>query len=330
MTDSTFDVVGLGNAIVDVIAQATDDFLVENGVAKGSMRLIDSNEAESLYRKMGPGVEVSGGSAANTMAGLASLGGSAAFIGKVNDDDLGHVFAHDLRAAGVSFSTKPASDGAPTARSLILVTPDGERTMNTFLGASQDLGPADVDQALISSAALTYLEGYLWDPPGAKEAFTLAMDAAHRAGRRVALTLSDSFCVNRYRSEFADMLGAGVDVLFGNEEEICALFATDDFEAAFTLARSRCEVVAITRGERGSVLARGHHQAEVEADPTTVVDTTGAGDLYAAGVLFGLARDADLETCGRLGAMAAAEVISHLGARPQADLQDRARAAGLL
>jgi sugar/nucleoside kinase (ribokinase family) len=319
------DVLGIGNAIVDVLSQADEAFVAEHGIARGTMTLIDAAGADALYGAMGPGVEVSGGSCANTMAGAASFGARAAYIGKVRDDQLGAIFAHDLRAAGVAFATPPAAEGPGTARCLILVTPDGERTMCTYLGACVELGPEDVDEALVASAAVTYLEGYLWDPPRAKEAFRKAMAAARRAGRRVALTLSDPFCVDRHRDEFRALVDGEVDVLFANEAEILALTEAGSLEEAVAGIAGRCEIAAITRSERGSLIVAGDERHEVPAVPVErVVDTTGAGDLYAAGFLHGLTRGLDLPTCARLGSLAASEVISHFGARPEVSLADLA------
>ena len=316
-----FDVVGIGNAIVDVIAHADDGFLTSNDLAKGAMTLIDAPRAEALYGKMASAIEASGGSAANTMAGLASLGGRAAFIGKVRDDQLGAIFRHDIRAAGVHFDSTPATIGLPTARCLIFVTADAQRTMQTFLGASVDLGPADVDAALISSASVVYLEGYLWDRPKAKEAFQLAAGIAHDAGRKVALTLSDSFCVDRHRADFLKLIEGHVDVLFANEAEIKALYQVTDFDLAVKQVRHHCEVAAVTRSEKGAVIVVGDQVTAIPAAPVArVVDTTGAGDLYAAGFLFGYTRDLPIETCGKIGAIAAAEIIGHYGARPDANL----------
>jgi sugar/nucleoside kinase (ribokinase family) len=333
MSDApTTDVVAIGNAIVDVIASATDDLLTEHGMVKGSMDLIDTERAEVIYAAMGPAVEISGGSAANTVAGVASYGSRAAYIGRVNDDQLGSVYAHDLRAAGVFFDRPPATDGLPTGRSMILVTPDAERTMNTFLGASAELHADDVDEDLIRSAAVTYLEGYLWDSPAAQDAFRHASTVAHEAGRTVALTLSDGFVVDRHRDTFLDLISGSVDILFANEAEITMLFEVDSFDAAVTQVLHHCELAAVTRGGAGSVLVRGDDIIEVGVEPVpggAVVDTTGAGDLYAAGVLHGLVTGRDLHTCGRLGGIAAAEVISHLGARPQRSLAELAAAAGL-
>lgn len=324
-------VLGIGNAIVDVIASADDAFLAGHGLTKGMMRLVEADESEALYADMGPGVEISGGSAANTMVGVASLGGSAAFIGKVRDDQLGQVFRHDLRAAGVQFDTPPLAEGPPTARSLILVTPDAQRTMNTFLGASQELTADDVHPDLVQGAAVTYLEGYLWDRPQAKDAFVTAVKLAHDAGRKVALTLSDSFCVDRFREEFRDLVLHGIDILFGNEDEIVSLLEVPDFAAALDEVRPHCDVVALTRGEHGSVIVAGDETYEVPAFPVDhLVDTTGAGDLYASGVLFGLAAGMPLEGCGRLGSLCAAEVISHVGARPAVSLARLAAEHGLL
>lgn len=333
MSDETrFDVVAIGNALVDVIADATDPFLAEHAMTKGAMTLIDTEQAEIIYDAMGPAVEISGGSAANTVAGIASFGGRAAYLSRINDDQLGEVYAHDLRAAGVHFDRSPATDGLPTGRSLILVTPDAERTMNTYLGASAELTADDVDPDLVRSAAVTYLEGYLWDSPPAQDAFRLASDIAHEAGRRVALTLSDGFVVDRHRDTFLELIEGSVDVLFANAAEITMLYEVDSFDAAVALVRHHCDITAVTHGAEGSVLLRGDDVIRVPVEPVPggrVVDTTGAGDLYAAGVLHGLAVGRDLPTCGRLGGIAAAEVISHLGARPQTSLAALATAAGL-
>ena len=322
------DVVGLGNAIVDVIAHAEDAFLAAEGMAKGGMTLIEAERAESLYAHMGPAVEMSGGSAANTMAGIASLGGGAAFIGKVKDDQLGAIFAHDIRAAGVAFRTRPARGGAPTARCLIFVTPDAQRTMNTYLGASVELGPEDVDEALIAAAQVTYLEGYLWDRPHAKDAFRKAARIAHEAGRKVALTLSDPFCVERHRAEFQELVRGPVDILFANEAEIKSLYETQSFDEALQRVRRDCKIAALTRSEKGSVVVEGDQVHIVDAAKVTrVVDTTGAGDMYAAGFLFGYTAGKPLGECGRIGGIAAAEVISHVGARPETPLKSLLAAA---
>ncbi|HEX6101948.1 MAG TPA: adenosine kinase [Alphaproteobacteria bacterium] len=322
MSQARQDVVGIGNAIVDVIAHAEDGFLAAEAMAKGAMTLIEADRAEGLYARMGPAVEMSGGSAANSMAGIASLGGRAAFIGKVKDDQLGAIFSHDIRAAGVSFRTPPAKAGPPTARCLIFVTPDAQRTMNTYLGASVELGPEDVDEALIASARVTYLEGYLWDKPRAKEAFRKAARLAHEAGGKVALTLSDPFCVERHRAEFQELVKGPVDILFANEAEIRALWQVADFEAALSATRGLVEMAALTRSEKGSVVLSGNGAERVPAEPVArVVDTTGAGDLYAAGFLFGLTQGRPPAECARIGAIAAAEVISHVGARPERPLK---------
>jgi sugar/nucleoside kinase (ribokinase family) len=331
MTAASLDVVGIGNAIVDVITHSDDAFLARHGLNKGGMALVDTARAEALYAVMGPGIEASGGSAGNTMAGIASLGGSGAYIGKVRDDELGDVFRHDMTAIGVRFTTAPATSGPPTARCLILVTPDAQRTMNTFLGACVDLGPEDVDPAIVAAAQVTYLEGYLFDPPRAKEAFRKAAGLAHAAGRRVSLSLSDPFCVGRYRAEFRDLVANHVDILFANESEICSLYETDDFDAAMAQVRGQCEIAALTRSEKGSVVVAGDHTHLIDAARVEkVLDTTGAGDLYASGFLFGLTHGRDLATCGKLGSLCAAEAISHFGARPETPLKTLAAKAGLL
>ena len=331
MAAPALDVVGIGNAIVDVIARTDDAFLARHELKKGAMQLIDAVRAEALYAAMGPGMEMSGGSAGNTMAGIASLGGKGAYIGKVRDDELGRVFAHDMRAIGVRFETPPLKDGPPTARSLILVTPDAQRTMNTYLGACVDLGPEDVPEALIASAQVTYLEGYLFDPPRAKAAFRKAADAAHAAGRKVSLTLSDAFCVERYRAEFCALIAGHVDILFANEAEIGALYETRDFDSALRAVRGQCEIAALTRSEKGSMVVTAEEtHAIAAARIDKLVDTTGAGDLYASGFLFGLTHGRALPVCGRLGSLAAGEVISHYGARPEVSLRELAAKAGLL
>ena len=326
------DVIGVGNAIVDVIAHADDAFLDRHGLAKGAMTLIDADQAKALYAAMGPGTEKSGGSAANTIAGLASFGGSAAFVGKVRDDQLGSIFAHDIGALGVRFATPMAPPGGEpaTARCLVFVTPDAQRTMCTFLGVSVELGPQDISEAQIGAAQVTYLEGYLWDPHDAKAAMRKAIAAAKSAGRRVAFTLSDAFCVDRHRAEFLDLIAGDVDVLFANEAEILSLYQVDSFDAALQQVRGHAEIVALTRSEKGSVVLSGDEVHVIDASPVArVVDTTGAGDLYAAGFLHGLTRGAGLADCGRLGSLAAAEVIQHIGARPETSLADLARANGL-
>lgn len=315
------DVVAVGSAIVDVLATAQDSDLADHGLVKGTMALVDAQRSDELYAGMGPAVEVSGGSAANTVAGVASFGGSAAFIGKVRDDQLGQVFTHDIRAAGVEFETKPATEGPATARCLVFVTPDAQRTMTTFLGASTGIGPGDIDEAVIARARVTYLEGYLWDPPEAIDALRRAILLAHDAGRQVALSLSDPFCVDRHRKDFLRLVDREVDVLFANEVEIMSLFEADTLGAALDAVRGRCPVAVVTRGHLGSVVVTADGDVECPAAPVAaVVDTTGAGDLYAAGFLHGLASGADLASCARLGGLAAAEVIGHIGARPRVPL----------
>src|SRR6185437_2088421 len=331
MTASQYDVLGIGNAIVDVIARAEDDFLVAQGMHKGTMALIDEARAQAVYGAMGSAVESSGGSAANTIVGVASFGARAAFIGKVRNDELGTTFAHDIRAAGVGFDTKPADKGPSTARCYIMVTPDGERTMNTYLGAAQDLRPSDIAEAQVASAAVTYLEGYLWDPPQAKEAFVKAAGIAHKAGRRVALTLSDAFCVDRYRAEFLDLIRKGtVDIVFANERELHSLYETADFDTAVRALRGEAKLAVVTRSEKGCVVVSRDAIEAVPAEPVEqIADVTGAGDLFAAGFLAGLARGKDHRTAARLGALAAAEVIQQIGARPAVSLRARAAELGL-
>ena len=316
------DVVGIGNAIVDVLAHAEDRFLEDHGLAKGAMTLIDAVEAKTLYEAMGPGIEVSGGSVANTMAGLASLGGSGAFFGKVRDDQLGEVFAHDIRAAGVQYETAAATEGEATARCLIFVTPDAQRTMQTFLGASVELGPDEVAADTVAAAKFTYLEGYLFDPPLAKLAFVKAAEIAHAAGRRVALSLSDPFCVDRHRNAFRDLVDGHIDVLFANEEEIVSLYQASGFDDALQSVRGKCDIACLTRSEKGSVIVAGDEAHIIDAVPVEhVLDTTGAGDLYAAGVLYGLTNGHGLASAGRIGAICSGEAISHMGARPEMALK---------
>jgi sugar/nucleoside kinase (ribokinase family) len=325
VAEPELDVVGIGNALVDVLSHADEDQVTRQGLVKGTMHLVDEARARTLYEAMGPGVEMSGGSAANTVVGVASFGGRAHYVGKVRDDQLGEVFGHDLRATGVGYDTPRATSGPPTGRCLILVTPDAQRTMSTFLGASVRLGPADVDRRLVARGKILYLEGYLFDPPEAQEAFRAAAAIAHEAGRKVALTLSDPFCVERHRAAFLDLVEHHVDILFANELEICALYQVRDFDAALPHVRGHCELAALTRSAKGSVLVNGDRMHVIRAHPVeTVVDTTGAGDLYASGVLYGLAQGLDLPTCGRLGSLAAAEVIAHVGARPMVPLADLA------
>ena len=321
MAETRFDVVGIGNAIVDVLAHGDDAFIAEHGLAKGAMTLIDAETAERLYAAMGPGIECSGGSAANTIACVASLGGAGAYIGKVRGDQLGAVFAHDMRAMGVAFNTAMADAGAPTARCLVLITPDAERTMHTYLGACVGLGPEDIDAATIAAAKVTYLEGYLWDPPEAKKAFVKAATLAHDAGRLVSLSLSDAFCVERHRDGFLELVRDHVDVLFANEEEVISLYRAGSFDEALAAVRTQCRIAALTRGDKGSVVVSADAVHVVEAEPATAVDSTGAGDAYAAGFLFGLTHDHDLALAGRIGGIAAAEIIAHIGPRPDASLK---------
>lgn len=332
MTEPSLDLLGIGNAIVDVIAPCDDAFLATHGLNKGGMTLIDEAKAEKLYEAMGQTIVISGGSAANTIIGAAALGVHTGFIGKVKQDSLGQMFAHDIRAAKVAFETKSAIDGAASARCLILVTPDGQRTMNTFLGACQALSEADINPAQVAAAQITYLEGYLWDPPAAKTAFAKAAEIAHGAGRKVALSLSDSFCVDRYRDEFLHLIRSrAVDILFANESELHSLYQTGDFETAVAQLREEDILAAVTRSEKGALVVTREETQSVNAFPIeTLVDTTGAGDLFAAGFLVGLTREQTLADCARLGALAAAEVIQHYGARPQADLKTLAIENGLL
>jgi sugar/nucleoside kinase (ribokinase family) len=327
MTAAKYDVLGIGNAIFDILVQADEGFLARHGMTKGGMALIDEARAISIYQSMGPATEMSGGSAANTIVGLANLGARAAYIGKVRDDQIGRLYTHDIRAAGVAFETRPAADGPATGCSYILVTPDGERTMNTYLGAAQELMPADIDTAQVAASAITYLEGYLWDPKSAKEAFVKAATIAHGAGRQVALTLSDSFCVDRYRDEFLELMRKGtVDLIFANEAELHSLYQTSDFDTALAQLRNDAKLGVVTRSEKGCVVTSKDGVVAVPAFPIDrMVDTTGAGDLFAAGFLFGLVRNAGFEAAGRLGALAAAEVIQHIGARPQASLKELAQ-----
>src|SRR3981081_478441 len=331
MTSAKYDVLGNGNAIFDVLVQTDEGFLGRHGMTKGGMALIDEARATSIYRDMGPAVEMSGGSAANTIVGVANLGARAAYVGKVKDDQIGRLYSHDIRAAGVVFETIPAVEGPATGCCYILVTPDGERTMNTYLGAAQDLTPGDIDPAQIAASAMVYLEGYLWDPKNAKEAFLKASTIAHDAGRQVALTLSDSFCVDRYRDEFLELMRSGaVDLIFANEAELHSLYQTSDFDTALKQLASDVKLGVVTRSEKGCIVAAKETVTVVPAFPIDkMVDTTGAGDLFAAGFLFGLVRGAGHRDAGRLGAMAAAEVIQHIGARPQTSLKALAQANGL-
>ncbi len=319
MTAPRFDILGIGNAIVDVVAPADHDFLSRHDMHPGSMALIDATRADALYAAMPRGLETSGGSAANTCAVAAALGARVAFLGKVADDSLGAAFSRDIAAAGVHFPSTPLKDGAPTARCLILVTPDAQRTMNTYLGACVAFSEHDVDPALVAESAITYLEGYLFDPPAAQAAFRAAARAAREAGRQVALSLSDAFCVNRHRAAFLELL-PDIDMLFANEVEICSLFEANEFADAVTAVRGRVKLAALTRSEAGSVILHGHETVAVTAEATTLVDSTGAGDAYAAGFLAAYTQGRDLAICGRMGSVAAAEVISHYGARPERKL----------
>lgn len=329
---SQYDVLCIGNAIVDIIARCEESFLVDNAIIKGAMNLIDADRAELLYSRMGPAIEASGGSAGNTAAGVASFGGRAAFFGKVAKDALGEIYAHDIRAQGVAFDTKPLDAPPPTARSMIFVTADGERSMNTYLGACVELGPEDVEQDKAAGAQVTYFEGYLWDPPRAKDAIRLTAKHAHAAGREVSMTLSDSFCVDRYRDEFLFLMRSGtVDIVFANESELKALYQTSSFEAGLEAIRKDCKLAAVTRSELGSVVVRGDETVVVDAiEIGELVDTTGAGDLYAAGFLFGYTTGRSLADCGKLGSLAAGLVIQQVGPRPRQSLRQAAVGAGLL
>jgi sugar/nucleoside kinase (ribokinase family) len=329
---SQYDVLCIGNAIVDIIAQCDEAFLTENGIIKGAMNLIDMERAGLLYSRMGPAIEASGGSAGNTAAGVASFGGRAAFFGKVSKDALGDIYYHDIRAQGVAFDTEPLKGEPPTARSMIFVTPDGERSMNTYLGACVELGPEDVEADKAAGAKVTYFEGYLWDPPRAKEAIRLTAKHAHAAGREVSMTLSDSFCVDRYRGEFLDLMRSGtVDIVFANSHEIKSLYQTSSFEAALAAIRKDCRIAAVTRSEKGSVIVRGDETVVIEAiGISELVDTTGAGDLYAAGFLHGYTTGRSLKECGDLGSLAAGLVIQQVGPRPRQNLREEAEKVGLL
>lgn len=331
MTGSNFDVLCIGNAIVDVIARVEGNFVARHGLVKGSMNLIDETRAEELYADMGQAIEVSGGSAGNTAAGIASLGGKAAYFGKVKADQLGAIFRHDMRAQGVTFNTPPATVGPATARSFILVTPDGERTMNTYLGACVNFTTKDVDTKIVQAAQVTYMEGYLWDRPEAKEAFKLAARIARAAGRKTSITLSDSFCVERHRESFLDLIRNDIDIVFANEAEITSLYHTQSFDGAMQAIARDCPIAVLTRSEKGCIVVKGD---EIHASPAhpvgKVVDVTGAGDLFAAGFLHGFTNRKSLPEAARLGSLAAAEVISHIGARPEINLAAHARTQGLL
>ncbi len=315
--DAAFDVLGIGNALVDVLSTEPEDFIDRLGMVKGAMTLIDTERAEELYEALSDKTEMSGGSAANTLSGVASFGGRAAYIGRIRDDGLGKAFSHDLNSLGVHFSSPKATEGDPTGRCMIVVTPDGERTLNTYLGASATLCADHLDLDLIASAKVTFLEGYLFDRDEAKEAFRVAATAAHAAGRKVALTLSDSFCVERHRDDFLELVEKGVDILFANEDEIMKLYGVGTFDEGVAAVRGVCDIAAVTKGRHGSVVVTADEIVEVEAHQVPKrVDTTGAGDLYAAGFLYGWSQELPLAECGRLGSIAAAAVIGHLGPRP--------------
>lgn len=327
MSNAKFGLVGIGNALVDVLAPATDAFIddqdAKHGMKRGSMNLIGELRAVELYGAMGPAREVSGGSAANTMAAFASLGGTGAYIGKVTADQLGDIFRHDMTATGIHYDTTPLAVGPATGRCMIMVTPDGQRTMNTFLGAAVELAPIDIDEEIIAASAVTYLEGYLYDPPLAMQAFQKAAQIAHAAGRKVSLSLSDPFCVARHRDDFLGLVAHHVDILFGNEEEIKSLYQIDDWNDVAAIAKDQCETVVLTRSEKGSVVFHKGDMFEIAAEPVVkVVDTTGAGDAYAAGFLYGYTQGLPMNECGRIASIAAAEVISHIGPRPECVLAD--------
>lgn len=331
MTASAFDVLCIGNAIVDVLARVDDGFVSRHGLVKGSMNLIDEARAESLYADMGQAIEVSGGSAGNTAAGVASFGGRAAYFGKVKDDQLGAIFRHDMRAQGVAFDTPSAGGGPATARSFILVTPDGERTMNTYLGACVNFTVDDVNAEVVSSSTVTYMEGYLWDRPEAKEAFKLAARIARTAGRKTSITLSDSFCVERHRQSFLDLIRSDIDIVFANEAEIKSLYQTQNFDGAMRAIAADCPIAVLTRSAAGCVVVKGSEVHAAPAYPVNhVVDVTGAGDLFAAGFLYGFTHGKPLARCAQLGSLAAAEVISHIGARPEISLRAHAGAVNFL
>lgn len=329
---ATYDVLCIGNAIVDIIARSDDEFLVSNGIIKGAMNLIDSSRAELLYSRMGPAVEMSGGSAGNTAAGIANLGGRAAYFGKVANDSLGGVFAHDIRTQGVAFDTRPLENQIPTARCMVFVTPDGERSMNTYLGACVELGPEDIEASKVADSKVTYFEGYLWDPPRAKEAIRLAAKVAHDHGHEMAMTLSDPFCVDRYRDEFLELMRSGtVDIVFSNEDEAKSLYQTDDFDTAVQALANDCKLAIVTRSEKGAVVVRKNERVSVPAiEISELVDTTGAGDLFAAGFLFGYTNGRSLEDSARLGALAAGIIVQQMGPRSQGSLSGAAKNAGLL
>ena len=327
-----FEVLTVGNAIVDIIARCDDQFLADNAIIKGAMNLIDAERAELLYSRMGPAVEASGGSAGNTAAGVAGMGGRAAYFGKVAEDQLGSIFQHDIRAQGVHYATEPQGTFPPTARSMIFVTPDGERSMNTYLGACVEFGPGDVEPAVVAQSAVTYFEGYLWDPPRAKEAILECARIAHENGREVSMTLSDPFCVDRYRSEFLDLMRSGtVDIVFANRQEVLSLYETDDFQLALDRIAADCSLAAVTLSEEGAIIVRGEERVKIDAFAVDeVVDTTGAGDLFAAGFLYGYTQGRSLLDCGRLGCLSAAIVIAQIGPRPMGSLREAAIREGLI
>lgn len=324
------DVVAIGNALVDVLSREQDAIIDKLGLVKGTMAMVDEHRSDEVYAQLGPGVEVSGGSAANTAAGVASFGGTAGFVGLIGDDQFGQVYAHDLATIGVTFDAARATTNGQTGKCLVIVTPDAQRTMCTSLGVAGDLAPANVPPELVASARITYLEGFLWDQPSAKEAFRAAARLAHDSERQVALSLSDPFCVDRHRRDFLTLIEHEIDILFANEDEICSLYEVEEFDAALPHVRQHCAIAALTRSERGAVIVAGDDTWSIDAHPVAeVVDTTGAGDQYAAGFLHGLSAGLDLPSCGRRGALAASEVIAHLGARPEASLADLAAGHGV-
>lgn len=329
MTQAKYNVTAIGNALVDIIADSTDAFLAQHKINKGAMMLIDTAQAEKLYAAIGPAIEMSGGSAANTVAGIASLGGKAAFMGKVKDDQLGAIYRHDLTSQGAVFATPSSTQtNTPTGRCIILVTPDAERSMNTYLGAAVEFASSDIDDATLRDSSITYLEGYLFDPPAAKKAFQHAAQVVRDAGRQLSLTLSDTFCVERHRAEFLELIKNDIDILFANQNELLALYQTDDLNKAIDAVRGHCKIAVTTRSAKGAVIVSGKETVEVPAVPVAkVIDTTGAGDLYAAGVLYGITHGKSLAEAGHIGAVAAAEVISHYGPRPQKALKELLKAA---
>ncbi|MDB5525250.1 MAG: carbohydrate kinase [Rhizobium sp.] len=328
----TYDVLTVGNAIVDIIARCEEDFLLDNNIAKAAMNLIDAERSALLYSRMGPAIETSGGSAGNTAAGVASFGGKGAYFGKVSNDQLGEIFTHDMRAQGVHFQTAPLQGQPPTATSMIFVTPDGERSMNTYLGACVQLGPEDVEPETVAQSRVTYFEGYLWDPPRAKEAILDCARISHAHGQEMSMTLSDSFCVDRYRGEFLDLMRSQtVDIVFANHAEALALYETSDFNMALDLMAEDCKLAAVTMGEEGSIILSGGRRIQVKPlKVDNVVDTTGAGDLYASGFLFGYTHGFELADCGRLGSLAAGLVIQQIGPRMQKPLKQAALEAGFI